>query len=115
MIYNVGDILICKKKVNSGCLECTNHYYDIMPGDWFVITDTGDEPEDEECHWYELVPLNMKIVLDAWNDKDHLVIDENFDRQDPVISKEEFQGLLDRDFAGAIEILKKMMQIENNF
>ena len=116
MIYSVGDTLICKKKVNSGCLEMTNHYYDIMPGDKFVVTDTDDWPENAECHWYELVPLNEDIVLNAWNDREHMVIDENFDKQNPpVISKEDFQELLDKDFAEAIETVRKKMQIENNF
>ena len=108
MIYNIGNILVCKKKLNSTCLGMTNHNYNIMLGDKFVVTDTDDWPENAECHWYEMVSLNEDIVLNAWNDKDHLVIDENFDKLKPsAVSKE--------DFSRAAEIMQKTMQIENNF
>ena len=103
-----------RKSIQPVLLEATNHYYDIMPGDKFVVTDTGDEPENAECHWYELVPLNMRIVLNAWNDKEHLVVDENFDRLEPrVFTNQYFQEIIEDDFARAIEIIKRI--IKNNF
>ena len=78
MIYNVGDILVCKKKVDSNCLEMTNPYIEIKPGDRFKVTDMH---KYEKCQWCELESLKDKeIILNAWNDEDHMIIDDCFEK-----------------------------------
>ena len=78
MTYNKGDILICKKRVNAECLEMSNPDSDIMPGDRFIVTDTC---EYDRCQWCVLVPIqNKENIYDAWNDDDHAIIDECFEK-----------------------------------
>lgn len=79
MLYNIGDILVCKDTVNSQCLEMTNHYFDIIPGDLYRITDKDDYSDDNICHWYELTSENDEnIILNAWNDEGHMILDDKF-------------------------------------
>ena len=81
MAYGVGDVLICKHTVNTQCLEMTNPCFDIQCGDMYVITDKDDYPDDYHCHWYEITAMNNnKIVLNAWNDEGHMILDEKFER-----------------------------------
>lgn len=81
MLYNIGDMLICKHSVNTQCLEMTNHCFDIKPGDRYKVTDKDDFPEDHHCHWYELTSEKDKsIVLNAWNDEGHMIIDDSFEK-----------------------------------
>lgn len=80
MLYNIGDVLICKYLVNSQCLEMTNPNFDIKAGERYIITDKDDFPEDNHCHWHELTnEVDRKIVLNAWNDEGHMILDENFE------------------------------------
>lgn len=80
MLYNIGDVLICKYLVNSQCLEMTNPNFDIKAGERYIITDKDDFPEDNHCHWYELTnEVDRKIVLNAWNDEGHMILGENFE------------------------------------
>lgn len=79
MIYNIGDILICKKQVCTLCLEATNPEFEIMPGDRYIVTDKDEWPDDHHCKWYELNKEGTDIFLNAWNDKpDHMIIDDSF-------------------------------------
>lgn len=81
MLYNIGDVLVCKDSVNTRCLEMTNSSFDIKPGDQYKITDKDDYPDDHHCRWYELTSVkDEKIILNAWNDKDHMIIDDKFER-----------------------------------
>lgn len=81
MLYNIGDVLVCKDTVNTQCLEMTNHCFDIKIGDRYIVTDKDDFPDDHHCHWYELTSEKDKsIVLNAWNDPDHMIIDDSFER-----------------------------------
>lgn len=77
MVYEVGNVLICKSKVHTGCLQATNPSFEIEVGDRFVITDEEYYP-DNDCHWYELTSEDESIVLDAWNDRGHMILDEKF-------------------------------------
>lgn len=82
MLYNVGDIIGCKVAVNSQCLEMCNHCFDIYPGERYRITDKDDYPDDNFCHWYELTSVNnSNIILNAWNDEGHMIIDEKFEKE----------------------------------
>lgn len=79
MLYNIGDVLICKYLVNAQCLDMTNPNLDIKAGERYIITDKDDFPDDNHCHWYELTNENNKnIVLNAWNDEGHMIVDDNF-------------------------------------
>ncbi len=81
MLYNVGDILVCKETVNTQCLEMTNPCFNIQPGERYEITDKDDYPCDNFCHWYELTSEKDKsIKLNAWNDEGHMIIDDKFKR-----------------------------------
>ncbi len=78
MLYNVGDILVCKETVNTQCLEMTNPCFDIQPGERYEITDKDDYPYG---HWYELTSgKDSGIILNAWNDEGHMIIDDKFER-----------------------------------
>lgn len=80
MLYSIGDVLVCKHTVNTGCLEATNPYFDIMVGDQYKVTDKDDFPDNHHCHWYELTSEKDKnIVLNAWNDPGHMIIDDKFE------------------------------------
>ncbi len=77
----MGDILVCKEIVNTQCLEMTNPYFDIKPGDQYRITDKDDYPNDNCSHWYELTSEKDKnIILNVWNDEGHMIIDDKFER-----------------------------------
>lgn len=79
MLYNIGDILVCKKRVNTQELEMTNHCFDIVPGDRYKITDKDDYPDDNPCHWYEMQSESDEaVVLNAWNDEGHMILDDSF-------------------------------------
>lgn len=79
MLYHIGDVLICTKKVNTKCLEMSNPEFEIMPDDKYIVTDKDDFPDENECHWYELTSVNDNLVfLNAWNDEGHMIIDESF-------------------------------------
>jgi len=81
MIYNIGDLLVCKDSVNTQCLEMTNPCFDIEAGDRYRITDKDDYPDDNHCHWYELMSEKDKnIILNAWNDEGHMIIDDKFEK-----------------------------------
>lgn len=81
MLYNIGDILVCKTAVDTRRLEMTNHSFIIMPEDRYIVTDKDDYPEKHHCHWYELTSEKDKsIVLNAWNDEGHMIIDDKFER-----------------------------------
>ena len=100
MIYNAGDILICKEGINTGCLEMTNTNYDIMQGDYFIVTDTE---KYDTCQWCELVPLkDTEIILNAWNDEGHMIIDDCFEK---VVNP------IDESLKNVIETVKKNMDI----
>ena len=81
MVYSIGDVLICRSTVNTQRLEMTNPCFDIQCGDLYVITDKDDYPDDNYCHWYELTARNdNEIVINAWNDEEHMILDKNFER-----------------------------------
>jgi len=81
MRYDIGDILECKQKVNTQELEMCNPYFDIFPGDRYIVVDRDDFPEDNNCHWYKLAPMPDKdLFLNAWNDEGHMIIDDRFVR-----------------------------------
>ncbi len=83
MLYNIGDVLVCKGVVNTQCLEMTNPCFEIIEGDKYKITDKDDYPDDNSCHWYELTSEKDKnIILNAWNDEGHMIIDDKFERVD---------------------------------
>lgn len=80
MLYNIGDILICKDNINAQCIEMSNPDFDIRIGDQYEVIDKDDFPDDNHCHWYELTSENDKsIILNAWNDEDHMIIDDKFE------------------------------------
>jgi hypothetical protein len=82
MLYEIGDILICKKEINSSELEMSNPNINIHIGDKYIITDKDDYPNNNPCHWYELESqANKNIYINAWNDEDHMVLDENFEKE----------------------------------
>lgn len=86
MLYNVGDTIECKVAVNSQCLEMRNPCFDIEPGERYRITDKDDYPDDNHCHWYELTSVNdSNIILNAWNDEGHMIIDEKFEKENQKI------------------------------
>ena len=78
MLYNIGDVLVCKEAVNAQCLEMTNPCFDIKPGDEYIITDKDVYPNDNSSHWYELTSRKDGIILNAWNDEGHMIIDDKF-------------------------------------
>ena len=81
MLYNIGDILICKDNINAQCIEMSNPDFDIRIGDQYEVIDKDDFPDDNHCHWYELTSENDKsIILNAWNDEDHMIIDDKFEK-----------------------------------
>lgn len=81
MLYNTGDILVCKETVNARCLEMSNPDFDIKCGDQYKVTDKDDYPDGHHCHWYELTSEKDKdIILNAWNDMDHMIIDDKFEK-----------------------------------
>ena len=81
MLYNIGDILVCKNIVNTQCLEMTNPCFDVKSGERYKVTDKDDFPDDHHCHWYELTSeKDTSIVLNAWNDEDHMIIDDKFEK-----------------------------------
>lgn len=80
MLYNIDDVLVCKESVNMRCLEMSNPNLDIKPGDQYKVTDKDDYPDENHCHWYELTSvIDEKIILNAWNDEDHMIIDDKFE------------------------------------
>lgn len=79
MLYSVGDKLICKRKVNTRELEMCNIPYDIKVGDEYIVTDKDDYPDENHCHWYELTSKDRNVKLSAWNDEEHMIIDESFE------------------------------------
>ena len=81
MLYNIGDKLKCKHEVNTQCLEMTNPMFNIHVGDIYIVTDKDDYPDDNHCHWYELTSQKDKnMVLSAWNDEEHMIIDDRFEK-----------------------------------
>ena len=81
MLYNIGDKLKCKKKTNTQCLEMCNLCFDIKVGDEYTVTDKDNYPDDNHCHWYELTSEDGSIVLSAWNDEGHMIVDDTFEKQ----------------------------------
>lgn len=80
MLYNIGDVLVCKESFNMRCLEMSNPNSDIRLGDQYKVTDKDDYPDDNHSHWYELTSVEDKnIVLNAWNDEEHMIIDDKFE------------------------------------
>lgn len=78
LVYNVGDILVCRKTVDTGCLEMTNPRFDIEPGDRYLVSDTE---KYETCQWCGLTSMEDDgITLNAWNDEGHMIIDECFEK-----------------------------------
>ena len=58
----------------------SNPDFDIECGDQYKITDKDDFPNDNYCHWYEIISEKDKsIVLNAWNDEDHMIVDDKFE------------------------------------
>ena len=81
MVYNIGDVLMCKEKVNAQCLNLSNHYFEIKEGDLYKVTEKDDFSDKTHCYWYELTSLDDEnIVLTAWNDEGHMIIDDKFER-----------------------------------
>lgn len=81
MVYNIDDIIVCRDKVNAQCLEMSNPNFDIKEGDRYKITDKDDYPDENSCHWYELTSEeNQNMVLNAWNDEGHMIIDDKFEK-----------------------------------
>lgn len=81
MLYNIGDVLVCKDIVNARCLEISNPDFDIMIGERYKVTDKDVYPDDHHCHWYELTSeKDTTIVLNTWNDEDHMIIDEKIEK-----------------------------------
>lgn len=77
--YEIGDILVCKKRVHTGCLEMTNPYFYIEVGDRYIVTDKSEYFEETGSQYYELTSeKDEDIILNAWNDRDHTVLDDNF-------------------------------------
>lgn len=80
MSYNIGDILVCKKPINTTCLEMSNPNFDIKPGDRYIVTDKDNYPASNPCHYYELTSEKDKnIVLNAWNDE-RMIVDKTFEK-----------------------------------
>lgn len=80
MLYKIGDKLRCKEEINTQCLEMCNPCFDIKVGDEYIVTDKDDYPDNNHCHWYELTSTNKDIILNAWNDEGHMIIDDSFDK-----------------------------------
>lgn len=79
MLYNIGNVLECKNSVNTVCLEMTNPCFDIKPGDRYIVTDR--HVYSIGSSWYELTSeSDGRIILSAWNDEGHMVIDDNFNK-----------------------------------
>ena len=79
MVYEVGDILVCKSKIHTGCLQATNPWFDIEVGDRYIVTDKSEYFEETGSQYYELTSeKDEDIILNAWNDRDHTVLDDNF-------------------------------------
>ena len=77
--YEIGDVLVCKKRVLTGCLEATNPYFYIEVGDRYIVTDKSEYFEETGSQYYELTSeKDEDIILNAWNDRDHTVLDDNF-------------------------------------
>lgn len=74
MVYNIGDVIICKETINSQCLEMTNPCFDIKPGVEYIVIDKNDNNS-----WYELASCDDAAVLNAWNEDGHQVLDEYFE------------------------------------
>lgn len=87
MLYNIGDRLVCKKKVNTMCLNMSNPEFEICVGDVYIVTDKDDYPDNNHCHWYELTSeKDPDIILCAWNDApDHMIVDDRFGKQIPKV------------------------------
>ena len=82
MLYSIGDVIVCKGTVNARCLEMSNPDFDIKTGDQYKVTDKDDYPDDNPYHWYELTSEKDKsITLNAWNDEDHMIIDDKFEKE----------------------------------
>lgn len=59
----------------------TNPMFNIHVGDIYIVTDKDDYPDDNHCHWYELTSQKDKnMVLSAWNDEEHMIIDDRFEK-----------------------------------
>ena len=87
MLYNIGDVIICKEAVNTQCLEMCNPRFIIDVGDKYRITDKDEYPDDNHCHWYELTSeKDDNVILNAWNDEDHMIIDDKFERTSKSMS-----------------------------
>lgn len=83
MLYNIGDVLVCKDTVNAQCLEMSNPNFDIKCGDQYKVTNKDNYPDNNHCHWYELTSeKDENIVLNAWNDPGHMIIDDKFDKNE---------------------------------
>lgn len=77
--YEIGDILVCKNRIDTGCLEMTNHRFYIEVGDRYIVTDKSEYFEETGSQYYELTSeKDEDIILNAWNDRDHTVLDDNF-------------------------------------
>lgn len=60
-------------------MEISNPDFDIKPDDRYTVTDKDDFPDDHHSHWYELTSEKDKgNVLNAWNDIEHMIIDDKF-------------------------------------
>lgn len=80
MLYNIGDILVCKKPINTTCLEMSNPNFDIKSGDRYIVTDKDNYPASNPWHCYELTSEKDKnIVLNAWNDE-RMIVDKTFEK-----------------------------------
>ena len=81
MVYSINDILVCKQTVNAKCLEMTNPDFNIEAGEKYIVTDRDDYPDGNHCYWYELTSeKDHSIVLNAWNDRDHMILDDRFEK-----------------------------------
>lgn len=77
--YEIGDILVCKNRIDTGCLEMTNRRFYIEVGDRYIVTDKSEYFEETGSQYYELTSeKDEDIILNAWNDRDHTVLDDNF-------------------------------------
>lgn len=77
MEYKVGDILRCEKTINTQCLEMTNPCFDICIGDEYIVA-YEESYKETGCHWYGIVFKDERVILNAWNDPGHMVLDDNF-------------------------------------
>ena len=59
-----------------------NPCFDIKVGDESIVTDKDDYTDDNHCHWYKLTSKNDdSVVLSAWNDEGHMIVDDTFEMQ----------------------------------